>query len=58
MFFGGKIYDVVWMLVNTTSGMDAHLYYIVGLSPKCMVCIHESGVAEVAERLYINTCAL
>ncbi len=32
MFFGGKIYDVVWMLIHTTSGMDAHLYYIAGLS--------------------------
>ncbi len=32
MFFGGKIYDVVWMLIHTTSGMDAHLHYIVGFS--------------------------
>ncbi len=32
MFFWGKIYDVVWLLIHTTSGMDAHLYYIVGLS--------------------------
>ncbi len=29
---GGKIYDVVWVSIHTTCGMNAHLYHIVGLS--------------------------
>ncbi len=32
MFVGGKIYDVVWVSIHTTCGMNAHLYHIVGLS--------------------------
>ncbi len=29
---GVQIYDVVWVSIHTTCGMDAHLYHIVGLS--------------------------
>ncbi len=29
---GGKIYDVGWVSIHTTCGMNAHLYHIVGLS--------------------------
>ncbi len=29
---GGNIYDVVWVSIDTTCGMNAHLYHIVGLS--------------------------
>ncbi len=29
---GGKIYDVVWVSIYTTCGMNAYLYHIVGLS--------------------------
>ena len=29
---GGNIYDVVWMSIHTTCGMNNHLYHIVGLS--------------------------
>ncbi len=32
MFCGGEIYDVVWVSIHTTCGMNAHLYHIVGLS--------------------------
>ncbi len=51
---GREIYDVVWVSIHITCGINAHLYHIVGLS---MLDAEDHTVCYIIVALYEKVAA-